>query len=45
MVIDARESKILVRARAQDVEQLLAGGVGIERAARHLFEQILEMFV
>ena len=45
MVIDSREPEILVRLGAQRFEQALASRTGIERAARHLLEQILELFV
>jgi hypothetical protein len=45
MMIDARESKIFVRTRSQCLEQTVAGGIGIERAACDLFEEILKVFV
>ena len=45
MVIDARESQILERSRAQRLEQLLLCLDGIELAARDLFKKILKLFV
>jgi hypothetical protein len=45
MVIDAREPKILERPGAEGLEQLIAGRARRDVAARHLFEQILQLFV
>ena len=44
-MIDTRESQILERTGAKRVEQPLAGGRRVEVAARHLIEQILQLFV
>ena len=45
MMIDARKPQILVRPRAQRLEETLEGEAGIELAARDLFEKILQLFV
>jgi len=45
MMIDTRESKIFVRTGRERLHQLVPRRRRVDVAARHLLEQILELFV
>ncbi len=45
MMIDPCEPQIFERPGAQRVDQAVASRLDIELAARHLFEEILQVFV
>jgi hypothetical protein len=45
MMIDASESKILVGAGGKRLDQLVERRLRVDVAARHLVEEILELFV
>jgi hypothetical protein len=45
MMIDTRESKIFVRPGGEGLDQLVPRRRRVDVAARHLLEQILELFV
>ena len=45
MVIDACETEILERTGSKGFDELFAGGVDVDRAARDLLEKIVELFV
>jgi hypothetical protein len=45
MMVDASETKVLVRLRPHRIEELLLGDRRIELAGGHLIDEILELFV